>query len=226
MRSNVKCLILSLFVLTAIADPSSYAPGRRVPLSAGDRCSSITYHLIDKQGFPLVGVNMMVGGKGLSCVARTDATGEATVPIPYSNECYGARVTITDRHLLLLTACGNGSLSVRLQWVVRPLRESMPCAAAGTNAEGCIFGTITDGIGRPIEHAELSLVGPYLQGERNAITDEQGQYCFSSIPQGDRYELAVQAMSYGKVIAHYITACPNEPMQVDVALHLWKNLEE
>src|ERR1044072_7623550 len=61
---------------------------------------------------------------------------------------------------------------------------------------GNIRGTVTTNDGRTEPGATVTLTSPALQGERSALTGEQGAYTFAAIPPGDyTVEIMLEGMT-------------------------------
>jgi len=84
--------------------------------------------------------------------------------------------------------------------------ELPPPANTGT---GLIMGTVTmAGSGRPVEGVRVTLNGAELRGSRSALTNDDGQFVFSSLPAGT---FTVRATLTGHISGTYGQKQPGKP---------------
>jgi len=93
----------------------------------------------------------------------------------------------------------------------------MPVAVADTQ-EGGITGVVIDRDTIPLPGVLLSVVGPYLQGERKVTTDREGRYRFPLIPVGTGYAVAAVLDGYQRVIQTDIQVIVGAGTRLDFTL--------
>ena len=217
---------MGLLLLVSVASMPSHPPGYRMPLSAGDDCTSLVYCLKTQEGVAVSGTEISVGGKGLRTKGKTDDQGELSILVPYSSDCYGAVAFLSHTHVLILPRlCPKGALSSRLDWLVPSEPGLALCSAFAPSDTGCLVGIVTDNHGAPLSDIEVWLLGPYVRGIEKCKTDESGLYCFPGFGADSRYEIEIRVGSYCARRWHDISICPNEVTQVDVALDDCRNDE-
>lgn len=113
------------------------------------------------------------------------------VLIPKYSGYYGFKVAT------MLTDMPAGAYYIGLQYYTENAQTMCVCLnnfKVQTMSEGSISGKVTNAAGNVMSGLEVKLVG---MDERVAKTDEQGQYSFSAVPQGD-YKVSTVAFGYKK----------------------------
>lgn len=113
------------------------------------------------------------------------------VLIPKYEGYYGYKVTA------MLTDMPAGAYYIGLQYYTENAQTMCVCLnnfKVETMSEGSVSGKVTTSAGAAMAGLEVKLAGMV---ERTAKTDEQGQYSFSAVPQGD-YKISTIAFGYNK----------------------------
>jgi len=91
--------------------------------------------------------------------------------------------------------CGALAAAQQAPTAARPTRD-IPAQQTAKPATGRIAGRVlTADSGRPVKRARVLLNAPELPGGRGTLTDDQGVFDFTELPQG-RYTLAVSKSGY------------------------------
>ena len=91
--------------------------------------------------------------------------------------------------------CGALAAAQQAPSTPRPARDT-PAQQTAKPATGRIAGRVlTADTGRPVKRARVLLNAPELPGGRGTLTDDQGLFDFTELPQG-RYTLAVTKSGY------------------------------
>ncbi len=87
-----------------------------------------------------------------------------------------------------------------------PSRDNLAPPAVGT---GSVSGVVVvEGVGTPVRRARVTLTGPELRGGRTSVTNDQGQFAFSTLPAG---RFTMTASKAGYVDISYGAKRPGRP---------------
>lgn len=92
--------------------------------------------------------------------------------------------------------------------------SAVPLAAQ--TASGTISGRVVDAAGLKVPGVTVSIMSPNLQGERTAVTSENGDYIFPSLPPGP-YTITFELGGFGAVKEQRNVAA-SQPVVVDVTM--------
>jgi hypothetical protein len=90
--------------------------------------------------------------------------------------------------------------------------------ARAQNASGALAGKITDGSGKPLLGAQVTVTSSHLQGPRTMITDEEGEFLIPYLPPADDYEVAIDASGFNRVVRSKIAVRLGTTTVLDTAL--------
>jgi protocatechuate 3,4-dioxygenase beta subunit len=90
-----------------------------------------------------------------------------------------------------------GKLGVRWRWVGAAMGMALLVLARPAAAQaGRVLGRVTDGIGNPVAHAQVTLVAAdSARAARTAVTGETGGFEFGAVPPG-RYTVRAAAPGF------------------------------
>lgn len=90
-------------------------------------------------------------------------------------------------------------------------------ALFGQSQTSVLFGTITNE-DLPLPGATVTLSGKVLQGTREVVVGENGNYRFTLLPPGDGYQLTVSMIGFGTVVRKNLHLSLGKSIEMDVAL--------
>jgi hypothetical protein len=90
-------------------------------------------------------------------------------------------------------------------------------AATGWAQDAVINGRVTDSSGGALPGVDVTLASPALQGERSAVSDEQGAYRFSLLPPG-AYTVRFTLQGFGTVVREGVTLTPGFTSNLNISM--------
>ena len=107
----------------------------------------------------------------------------------------------------------------RLTLVLASLLASAARRAFAQGTTGSINGTVTDNTGAVLPGVTVTATGPAIMGAQTAVTNEQGQYRFPSLPPGT-YRLEYQLAGFSTVVREGIVVSIGFAATINVQLQV------
>ena len=96
---------------------------------------------------------------------------------------------------------------------------AMPVAARAQAVSGTLLGNVTDASGGAVPGATVTAVETQTNISRTAVTNEAGNYIFSSLRNGT-YSVEAELTGFRKVMRQNVRVDVNTTMRVDLTLEL------